>query len=78
MHGERQLQCGARKEHGDQVWIHVARRPPILIPAAAQTSVTLMFELLAIGFMQMPAGSQSGPAAANPSFSLRLTLHRLH
>jgi hypothetical protein len=32
--GQRQLQRVAHQQHGDQVGVHVARRPPVLIPAA--------------------------------------------
>ena len=39
MHGQRQLQRGACEEHGHKIGVHVACRPPVLIPAREDLDV---------------------------------------
>ena len=39
MHGQRQLQRGTCEEHGHKIGVHVACRPPVLIPAGEVLNV---------------------------------------
>lgn len=59
IHGQRQLQRGACEEHGHKIGVHVACRPPVLIPAGEvldvrQSPASKLWDGKAVHFLILP------------------------